>query len=175
MAPNFDTTDLATPRMRLRRYRSSDLEAFQSLMSDIEVNRYVAGGALEASEAADLFEKVFEIYAWRRFAVWAVEDLESARYMGHAELKPRAGERGLELIYLLERPAWGHGLGTELARAIRNHAIRDLGVRPVLATIHPENEASRRILVKLDFGFVREWKEPDDDVLTCLWATTGEG
>ncbi len=170
MPSGIDTVELSTPRLRLRRYLEGDRSRFIAQMSDVDANRYVSGGAMEASEAAALFQRVFEVYQEHRFAVWAVQMQASKEYVGHAELKPRSGEPGLELIYLLEPMAWGHGLGTELAQALRDHAIHTLDSPQVLATIHPENAASRRVLIKLGFRFAREWMEPDDDVVTCLWA-----
>jgi RimJ/RimL family protein N-acetyltransferase len=156
--------------LRLRAYSEPDLGGFVSLMSNVDVNRYVANGAMQRSDAVALFRRIFSIYKERRFAVWAVENRASGEYIGHAELKPRLGQSGLEMIYLLQQSAWGRGLGTELAQLLREHAIRTLGCRRVFATIHPENEASRRVLAKLGFRLVREWMEPGDNVVTCLWA-----
>jgi RimJ/RimL family protein N-acetyltransferase len=170
MTAPIDTPALSTARLRLRRYREADRERFIALMGDSEVNRYVGDGALDREEASALFDRVFPVYDERRFAVWAVERADTGRAVGHAELKPRAGELGLELIYLLGRDSWGQGFGAELARALRDHALATLRVQRVIATIDPRNEPSRRILSGLGFRFVREWQEPEDDAITALWA-----
>ena len=170
----FEPSELITSRLRLRAYSEPDLDDFVSLMSNADVNRYVANGPMRRSDAIALFGRIFSIYKERRFAVWAVENRASRESIGHAELKPRPGQSGLEMIYLLQQSAWGRGLGTELVQLLRDHAMRALGCRRVFATIHPENEASRRVLAKLGFRLVREWLEPGDNVLTCLWAVEAE-
>jgi RimJ/RimL family protein N-acetyltransferase len=171
----IESGELVSARLRLRPYVAGDLPEFTALMCDPEVQRYVGDGVLTAGEAAALFAKLADVYREHRFGVWAVELRESAGYTGHAELKPRAGEAGLELVYLLARSAWGRGLGTELARALRDHALESLRCTRVIATLHPDNEASQRVLQRLGFGFERAWLEPGDAVSTCLWANPPAG
>jgi RimJ/RimL family protein N-acetyltransferase len=61
-------------------------------------------------------------------------------------------EMGLHL-----RPAyWGRGLALEAGRAIISFAFASLRVKGLFAGHHPENAASRELLVKLGFRFTHE-------------------
>ncbi|MEM7246668.1 MAG: GNAT family N-acetyltransferase [Acidobacteriota bacterium] len=165
------TATFETDRLRFRPYSRPDQDAFVQLMGDPDVMEHVAGGRLESAEAIELFGKALQACEEERMAVWAVECLESGDFLGHAELKPSQQDDGLEIVYLLAKTAWGRGLGTEVARAVQEHAHQTLDCDRVVATTAPDNRASERILERLGFEFVREWMEPDDDVMTRLWVS----
>jgi ribosomal-protein-alanine N-acetyltransferase len=59
----------------------------------------------------------------------------------------------LEIGYRLDPEFWGNGIATEAARAVRDHAFRDLEVARVISLIHPDNEASRRVAEKNGMSF----------------------
>jgi RimJ/RimL family protein N-acetyltransferase len=54
----------------------------------------------------------------------------------------------LEIGYRLDPSYWDRGLATEAARAVRDHAFRDLRLPQVISLIHPDNLASRRVAEK---------------------------
>jgi RimJ/RimL family protein N-acetyltransferase len=59
-----------------------------------------------------------------------------------------------ELGYWLAEPHWGQGYGTEVARAVVDHAFSKLNREELIASYHIGNAASRCILLGL--GFVEE-------------------
>lgn len=61
-----------------------------------------------------------------------------------------------ELGYWLAEAHWGHGYGTEAARAITDHAFAELGREELVASYHLGNAASRRILLGLGFVEIGE-------------------
>jgi RimJ/RimL family protein N-acetyltransferase len=54
----------------------------------------------------------------------------------------------VELGFALARSAWGKGFATEAARALVDHAFRDLGIPLLQAFIDPGNAASGAVLRK---------------------------
>jgi RimJ/RimL family protein N-acetyltransferase len=158
-----ETPVLRTARLVLRPYRESD-RAFSVAFFGLDaVFRWSSGGALSPEAANALFDKVFPIYREGRFAVWLVE--ENGVPIGHAELKPRAGEEGLELVYFLSPEVQGRGLGTELVAALAAHGLT-LTPR-LIATVHPDNARSFKVLEKAGF---RLWKrETDEDGETVFF------
>jgi Acetyltransferases, including N-acetylases of ribosomal proteins len=58
------------------------------------------------------------------------------------------GENEIEIGYRLDPKFWNRGLATEAARAVRDHAFRDLQLNRVISLIHPDNHASRRVTEK---------------------------
>lgn len=148
----MDTPVLRTKRLQLRRYRPEDFGFFFELLGNPTVTRYSSGGALKLPSARKLFDKVFHIYRDGNFAVWCV--LAGKEPVGHAELKPRKGERGLEIVYFFKVDAWGKGYGTELVKKLVDHGFTETD--RILATVDPENAASIRVLMKNGFRFEKD-------------------
>jgi RimJ/RimL family protein N-acetyltransferase len=76
--------------------------------------------------------------------------------------------------YRHSRHAWGRGIATEAARGALQYGITQLGLKQVYAMTHVNNAASRRILEKLGFRFVKifeytgamPWRTTDDPMAT---------
>ena len=66
------------------------------------------------------------------------------------------GVEELEVAYLLARSAWGRGLGTEVATAIRDHAHRELGRDRLVSCIYPENASSIRVAEKISMRYEKD-------------------
>ncbi|MEU9510683.1 GNAT family N-acetyltransferase [Micromonospora sp. NPDC048170] len=161
------TPTLHTGRLLLEPYRPDDAEDFIALLTDPEVGRFMGDGPLTADEAGALFGRVFtKVYADDLFDVWAVR--RDGRHVGHAEVKRTDQVDGHEIIYALAKPAWGAGLGTELARALVRHGFDTLGLPRVYATVAEANHASLALLGKLGFVHERDIAEEDGSVTRVL-------
>ncbi|SCG69766.1 GNAT family N-acetyltransferase [Micromonospora halophytica] len=161
------TPVLHTDRLLLEPYRPDDAEDAVTLLTDPEVGRFMGDGPLTPAEAAALFGRVFStVYANDLFDVWAVR--RDGRYVGHAEIKRTDQVDGHEIIYALTRPAWGGGLGTELARALVRYGFDTLDLPRVYATVAAENHASLALLAKLGFVHERDVTEDDGSVTRVL-------
>jgi len=156
-----DTPVLETPRLRLRPYAESDRAFSIAFFGLEEVFRHAAGGHLAPDAASALFDKIAPIYREGRFAIWLVE--ENGAPIGHAELKPRSGEDGLELVYFLAPEAQGRGLGTELVTELARHGLTE--TKRLLATVHPDNARSVKVLEKAGFRFLRREEDADGATL----------
>jgi RimJ/RimL family protein N-acetyltransferase len=66
------------------------------------------------------------------------------------------GADEIEIGYRLHPDYWNRGLATEAARAVREHAFRDLSLRKVISLIHPDNIPSRRVAEKNGMKIERE-------------------
>jgi ribosomal-protein-alanine N-acetyltransferase len=53
-----------------------------------------------------------------------------------------------EVLYALDRPFWGQGLATEVARFSVNYGFEMLGMKEIIGLVVPENIASARVLEK---------------------------
>lgn len=161
------TPTLHTDRLLLEPYRPDDAKDFIALLTDPEVGRFMGDGPLTADEAGALFGRVFtKVYADDLFDVWAVR--RDGHYVGHAELKRTDQVDGHEIIYALAKPAWGAGLGTELARALVRHGFDTLGLPRVYATVAEANHASLALLGRLGFVHERDIAEADGTVTRVL-------
>lgn len=101
-----------------------------------------------------------------KYDLWPVVDKRTGEIIGHAGLleKDVEGRSEVELVYVLARSSWGNGYATEIATAIRNHALLTLGLERLVAIIDPENAASERVAVKTGMHLEAEVLRPDGKV-----------
>jgi [ribosomal protein S5]-alanine N-acetyltransferase len=144
-----------TPRLRLRRFRLEDAAAYAAIRSDPEVMRFLpGGGAARAARAAEEAPAAVAAFAtaWDEvgYGPWAVEERATGRLIGHAGLRllPELGGE-TEILYLLERAAWGRGLASEAAAAARDAGLGPLGLGRLVAYALPANAASLAVMRKI--------------------------
>lgn len=146
----------ATERLRFARYTNADRDDSVRLLTDPEVMRFVGDGVLDRESAEALFEKIAGVYERGAFEIWSVRSLDGGEYLGHAEIKPRAGADDWEIVYILARAAWGRGFGTEIARALVSFGLDRMGLARVSATVDYANAPSIRVLEKAGMRFLCE-------------------
>ena len=146
-------TVLETPRLTLRPFAIDDIPAYAGIRSDPDVVRYLPGGAAAAADADAIAAARIPdfIEHWREhgFGLWAAVERASGRLIGHCGLLRLEDFDAVEVLYMLDRPAWGRGFATEAARASMDYGFRTVGLDRIVALVLPENRASARILEKL--------------------------
>ena len=144
---------LVTERLELRAFEPSDLEALHAVYGDQDVTRFT-----NPFPTLDDTRRLLDIHvreaAAGNPAFWAVIERASGDLIGDAGVGLIDGiGPEYELGYTLGKPWWGRGYATEAARAVRDHALAQLGLPRVLAVVHPDNAASIHVLEKI--GMVR--------------------
>ncbi|KAJ6787202.1 hypothetical protein PWT90_10272 [Aphanocladium album] len=166
------TPTITTPRATLRPYRADDEQVFQALFQDEQVNHFVLYRKSATPEMIQaLFQRILhDVYAERRFAVWAVEC--DGQFAGHAEIKPSRADDidGWEIVYMLAKAHWGKGLATEIAERISEYGFKELGLDEIYATIYMDNKASKAVATKLGYELVKVRKEENAEV--CIYRKT---
>jgi ribosomal-protein-alanine N-acetyltransferase len=140
-----------TPRLTFRCWGPEDLALARALWGDPEVTRLIGGPFSEGMIAERL---TVEIDRWDRFHVqyWPLFDRFTGELVGAAGLRPHPeGPRTFELGFHLRPGFWGRGLASEAAAAVVAHGFASLGAEALVAGHHPENVASRRVLLRLGF------------------------
>ena len=97
-------------------------------------------------------------------ALWpVVEKATTGELVGHCGLlrKYVDGQSEIELVYVIMKKAWGRGHATEVAAAIRDHALGQLGCGRLIALINPANVASERVAVKIGLKHQKDTVRPD--------------
>lgn len=143
---------LETEHLLLRPLRLSDLDDYATLYGDPEVVRYLTGSGGEPWDRGRAFRHLaFLVGHWHLMGVgmWAVEQKETAAFLGVIGFAAPEGWPGFELAWTLSPRFWGHGYATEGARAALHHAFTVLGKQHVISLIHPENEASIRVAERI--------------------------
>ncbi len=136
-----------------------------SLNSDPEVMRFIRGRAATSEETlAEWDERTSartDVARGLGYWVGRVDDTFVGWWSASsfADDPARSG-----LGYRLRRGAWGHGLATEGARVLRDHAFATPGVERVVASTMAVNTASRAVLEKVGLRHtdtrVEPWDEP---------------
>ena len=146
-----------TERLQFRRMGPADLDSMASLLGDPEVMAFYPVPKTRA-EAANWISWNERNYAELGHGLWIVETREG-EFLGDAGLtmQPVNGVRRLEVGYHIRSERQGNGFATEAAAACRDYARDQLHSREMVAIIHPENLASRRVAEKIGMTHI------DDD------------
>ncbi len=159
---------MRTFRLLLRRAEEADLDDYcRRIYCDAAVMRMLPGRVALSLEDARTRARTNLIGQWERhgFGPWLVVLPESGRVMGHCGLRFWPDRPDVEVLYSLERDAWGKGYATEAARAAVHAAFDELELDRLIAGADVENLASRRILEKLG---LRPWQSCEALGLTLV-------
>jgi RimJ/RimL family protein N-acetyltransferase len=86
-------------------------------------------------------------------ASWAVEWRGTPGLLGLCSLSPWEETGLMQISWRLHRAVWGRGVATEAAGTVLARALGPLGLRAVVALIHPDNAASIRVAEKIGMAW----------------------
>ena len=144
---------LETPRLILRAFTLDDVDAMYQLMTVPEVIRYV--GNKPAQSKQDVLDYMhqhplrdYQVYGYGRFAcIWK----ETGQVIGFSGIKYLEEISETELGYRFLPEFWRKGLATEAGFAVMEFA-KNLGLTRLVAVIHPQNEGSKQVALRLGFA-----------------------
>lgn len=148
---------LDTPRLRFREMTPDDLDLMAGLLGDPAVMTYYPAPKTR-EEAAKWIAWNQGNYAQHGHGLWIIET-HDGEFLGDCGLtwqKINGESTELEVGYHVRADRQGAGYATEAAAACRNFARDTLRSRRLVAIIHPENTASRRVAEKLGMQPVDE-------------------
>jgi RimJ/RimL family protein N-acetyltransferase len=146
-----------------------DLDAMAALLGDAEVMAYYPAPKTR-HEALDWIDWSRRNYAQHGHGLWVIET-HDGEFVGDCGLTWQQvnGSARLEVGYHVRRDRQGQGYATEAAKACRDFARDVLGASELVAIIHPDNTASRRIAEKIGMEHV------DDDTTGSRGSRTVMG
>jgi len=144
---------LATRRLRLRHFEARDLRGLHACFGDPEAMRF---WDMPASSTMAETERVLRWLAKTTspsdHLAWAITERAKDQCIGMVCYHHReARNKRLELGYILAAQHQGKGLGAEAVRAVLDHCVGVLGAHRVQALVHPENNASIKLIEGLGF------------------------
>lgn len=141
---------LTTPRLGLRRFTAQDADWLVALYADAEVTRYL-GGTKDRATIEDLFHRRFLRYYDEHpgLGIWMTVERPGGRPVGFHLLNHIQGESIIQIGFTLIGPAWGMGLGTEMASALLRYGFTDLELPRIVGMASLGNLASQRVLLKI--------------------------
>ncbi|MDR3503697.1 MAG: GNAT family protein [Legionella sp.] len=145
------------------------IEKYTCLLGNIEnVKLFGAGTAWTSSEVIEfLHDQIKNWNSGNKFSVFSIYHSSTQEFMGFLQVRHAlddfshigVGHSNVsEIAYIIDQAFWGKGYGTELAilgKKFIKHIISESenetlekGIKEIVATVHPENEGSKRILQK---------------------------
>jgi RimJ/RimL family protein N-acetyltransferase len=155
--------NLATPRLRLRPWRESDLEPFAVMNADPRVMEHLSG--LKSREESDaLAARIMAKFASRGWGLWAVEVVDGAPFIGFTGLAVPDFEAHFtpctEIGWRLAHDAWGRGYATEAARAVLACGFDALGLEEIVSFTAVTNKRSAAVMERLGMRREGEFDHP---------------
>ena len=129
---------------------NEDIEYLASLLGDIELMRYTFGKTFNKDEATDYIKEHFNFDTNIKFS----PILLNGTPIGFGGIF-KFNEDSYELGYILDKKYWGKGLATKAALMQRDYITNTLN-KKALATSHPQNIASHKVLAKCGFKFIKD-------------------
>ncbi len=159
--------EVLTPRLLIRRFRDSDLEALLAYRNDPEVARYQGWNIPYSRESAleflaEMKDKQPAPGEWLQLALELRssplspgERAEGEGIIGDLAFHlMKSDPRQAYLGYSLSRAHWGRGYAGEAVRALLGYLFGERDLHRVVAECDVENTASQKLLERL--GFRRE-------------------
>jgi ribosomal-protein-alanine N-acetyltransferase len=147
---------LTSERIGFRHWREDDFELAMALWGDAEVTRFIdARTPLKPEQVRGKLAGELARQARFGFQYWPIFLRSNGEHVGCCGLREKQAEDGiLEFGVHLRRCHWGKGLASEAANAAIDHAFQHYDARQLFAGHHPQNQASRQMLLKLGFRHV---------------------
>ena len=154
---------LSSNRIYLREFVGEDEELLRELDGDPDVMKYLSDGVPSSDEVVSKTLKIFLDWHGKeqgKYGCWAAHLIGSNEFIGWFHLRPLKQDlnnfKELELGYRLKKAHWGKGLATEMSTCLITRAFGELKAEALWATTMKGNVASKRVMEKCGFEFVRE-------------------
>jgi ribosomal-protein-alanine N-acetyltransferase len=152
---------IKTPRLLLREWRDSDLDAFAALNGDPRVREFFPS-VLDRAESDASVARIRAHFAEHGFGFWAVEAPGVADCVGMCGLAHAHFEAHftpcVEIGWRIAHEYWGRGYAPEAARAALDFGFTRQRLDEIVAFAVVENTKSRRVMEKLGMTY-----DPADD------------
>ena len=148
----MDNFVIETKRLRLRRWKDTDIEPFTRINTDPRVMEYFPS-TFDAVQTEQIIRKQEDSFETRGFGLWACELKESNTFIGFTGLSSPSFESSftpcIEIGWRLAFEHWGKGYAPEAAKAVLHFAFDQLRLKEVLSWTAVNNLQSRRVMEKI--------------------------
>lgn len=148
---------LETRRLILRPFHEEDVDLLAELMANADFMRFSLG-VYSREQTAAFLNKLIGWQTRGLPSLFAVIFRETGTLIGYCGFYHQHINQSdeIEIGYRLHPQYWNKGIATESARAVRDHAFRDLKLPCVISLIHYDNIPSRRVVEKIGMTFEKE-------------------
>ncbi len=152
---------LETERLILREVENEDVEQLYEILSDAEVAKFDYFHPVRSkAEVSKFIERYKNELDEKEEITWGIISKETNKLIGICCLGDfEEGARRAEIGYDITQAEWGKGFATEALEVVIDFGFNVINLNRIEATITPGNDASVKVLKKLNFtqeGIVRE-------------------
>ena len=167
---------LTTERLVLCEFNTEDAPFVFSLVNSPDYIKYIVDRNVRSTEdAVEFIKKDFlQSYHLNGFGTFHLSLKETGIPIGSCGLKKREYLHFPDIGYVLLPEYYGLGYAFEIAQAVRQYGILQLGFTNIHAMILPENERSVHLIVKLNFQYDRDLILPVTGEKVSLYTYASE-
>lgn len=160
-----------TERLYVRHLTEADLDVLYAVYSDAEAMRWVDDGQpITWGDCVRWVDITQRNYATHGYGMCALVLKALGDVIGFCGVVHPGGQEDAEIKYALLREYWGIGLATEAVQGMLAYARTHFDLQQIIATIDPENDASRRVLQKSGMMHVHTVENDDgSSTETLAW------
>ena len=155
--------EIETNRLLILSYKKDVLEESKKLYGDETLTKHFDHGSAKSEAEVEMLAREMGLLRFERgevLGLFSIYSKEDQSFIGHIDLMPSERSDILEVGYILHSKFQGLGFASEALRAflfdfvpylVENQYI-DF-VERVMATVHPDNQPSKRLLEKVGMKF----------------------
>ena len=149
--------------MKLREFRQNDLDDLAVMVADEDQMRFYARPKTRDETAAWLSRNL-ALYQEYGFGFWLLDAHPTSGFLGYCGIRPLGleGAAEIEIGWHTKKTFWNQGVATEAATATRDLAFGRFGLSRLVAIIHPDHVASRRVAENIGMHAERATVLDDD-------------
>ena len=139
-----------TYRLVIREFRDDDVDALAAMVADEEQMRFYPRPRTRDEASAWIARNRF-LYEEQGFGFWLIESRTTSEFLGYCGIRPLLleGTSVTEIGWHTKKTAWNRGIATEAATCVRDLAFTRFAQTRLVALIHPDHLASRRVAEKI--------------------------
>ena len=140
-------------QLTFKKYTAADFPDYYNLVKEDDVMQYITGKGLSETDARKRFAFILDLgQQHHSLGYYQVLDTATGQIIGDCKLVfYKRNIHIFEIGYLLRKEHWKKGLGTKICEYLLSQASTINRKNDVIAVIHPENIASRKLLEKFNF------------------------
>jgi RimJ/RimL family protein N-acetyltransferase len=167
---------LETDRLQLREFALGDLDALAAMVGDEDQMRFYPR-ARTRDEAAAWIRRNLALYKDCGFGFWLLASRATSAFLGYCGIRPLVlgGVSEIEIGWHTRKTSWNQGIATEAAMAARDLAFGRFRVPRLVALVHPEHTASRRVAEKIGMHYERTTTVENDPLVVYAVARVRGG
>lgn len=156
---------IMTDRVILRAPIMEDFEPYAETLTDPERSKYIDGPYSRDGAWKDMCSMIANWHL-QGFGGWSMERRKSGEFLGMVAISQAPSFPEVEMGWVIQADAEGHGYGFEAASAMRQHAFDELGFETLVSYIDPDNIRSQKLAERLGAQRDDEAARPAND--PCL-------